>query len=194
MEPGLGPRPNLQSTTGSIPPARQSPARDGPGSPAGLGGGGRLPRGLEAANCPAFRRQREMNQLPAPPTGPHVTPGEGRRVGGTALSHRRYSPVPPLTPVVPRVVRSARRHLLGKRVPPPGLQAPLGLVSRLLLRTGARFPVSPSLFPGLREPQADPKTTAEDNRGPGRLWLTSPRLAPPTPHRPLSFAPPPPAL
>lgn len=131
---------------------------------------------LEAANSPALRRLREMNQLPAPPSGPHVTPGKGGGVGGTALSHRRSSPLPPPTLVVPRVVPSARRHLLGKQVPPPGLRVPLGLASCLLLLTGARFPGSPSLFPGLREPLADP----EENRGPGRLRL--PHHAPPRPH------------
>lgn len=146
---------------------------------------------LEAANCPVLRRLREMNQLPAPPPGPHVTPGKGGGVGRTALSHRRSSPLPPPTPVVPRVVRSVRRHLLGKQVPPPGLRAPLGLASPLLLLTGARFPVSPNLFPRLREPLADPerRTAAVD----GSNSLTTP--APPTPHAPpLSFATPPPAL
>lgn len=145
---------------------------------------------LEAANCLALRRLREMNQLPAPPPGPHVTPGEGRGVGRTALSHRRSSPLPP-TPVVPQVVRSARRHRLGKQVPPPGLRAQLGLASRLSLLTRARFPVNPSLFPGLREPQADPDTPRRTAALDGSGSFPTARSAHITRHAPFLATPPP---
>lgn len=188
---GAGPRPTTQPSvynwTAEHPTRKTEPGQRWTRIASGTGGQRKTSTRLRGSKLSSLAPSEEMNQLPAPPPGPHVTPGEGGRVGGTALSHRRSSPVPPPTPVVPRVVRSARRHLLGKQVPPPGLRASLGLASRLLLRTGARVPVSPSLFPGFREPQADPKTEAEDNRGPGRLWLTSPRLAPPTHYPPRPF-------
>lgn len=76
VESGLGPRPNLLSTTGqlSIPPARQNWTRDGPGLSAGLGAEKGFRERLEAANCPVLCRLREMNQLPAPPPGPARDP------------------------------------------------------------------------------------------------------------------------